>query len=504
MAPTADIIIIGAGISGLAAGCYAQMNGYRTQIFEAHDQPGGLCTAWQRQGYTFDGGIHYIFGTGPGQPFYELWRELGALEGVEFTNQSEFMQIHGAQGEVLRVHSQPDELQAHLQALAPEDAKLIDAFCKGVRKFKEFDLSMLQQKPKTLMTAADWARLGKQVLPFMGVLGKWSQLSLSDLAGQVKTPFLRRALPHMFAWPDVPVMVGMSLLAYLDNRNAGQPMGAALTFARAIEQRYLELGGEIVYSAQVERVLVDDDRAVGVRLFNNETYRAKRVISACDGRRTIFDLLRGDYINRRIEKLYDGHLPLHSQLQVSLGVAMDFSHRPHWVTHLLDQPIAIAGQDRYEIGVKHYCFDPSLAPPGKSVVIVMLTSPYSYWQQLYGRSAYHAEESQEANILIQRLEEFYPGLGASIECMDVATPLSYERYTGNWQGASCGWLLTKDTLPLMVKGVPKRLPGLDNFYMVSQWTEPGGSLPIVALSGRNMIYEICREDGRVFEATIPG
>ena len=39
------IIIVGAGISGLAAGCYAQMNGYRTRIFEMHNQPGGLCTA---------------------------------------------------------------------------------------------------------------------------------------------------------------------------------------------------------------------------------------------------------------------------------------------------------------------------------------------------------------------------------------------------------------------------------------------------------------------------
>ncbi|MEO1069804.1 MAG: NAD(P)/FAD-dependent oxidoreductase [Cyanobacteria bacterium J06638_6] len=503
MAPTADIIIIGAGISGLAAGCYAQMNGYRSQIFEAHDLPGGLCTAWQRQGYTFDGGIHYIFGTGPGQPFHQLWQELGTVQGLEFVNQTEFMQLHGPQGEVLRVHSQPDQLEEHLLSLAPEDAKLIAGFCKGVRTFKAFDLSMLQQKPKSLMTAADWARLGKQVLPFMGALGKWSQLSLRDLAGQVKNPFLRSALPHMFAWPDIPVMVGMSLLAYLDNGNAGQPVGAALTFARAIEQRYLDLGGEICYSAPVERVLVDNDQAVGVRLYTNEEYRAQRVISACDGRRTIFDLLRGEYINRRIEKLYDGHLPVHSQMQVSLGVNMDFSHRPHWVTHLLDQPIAIAGEDRSEIGVKHYCFDPSLAPPGKSVVIVMLTTSYGYWHQLYGHTAYHAEESQEAKLLIERLEEFYPGLGANIECMDVATPLSYERYTGNWQGASCGWLLTKDTLPLMIKGVPKRLPGLANFSMVSQWTEPGGSLPIVALSGRNMIAEICREDGRTFEAAPP-
>ncbi|MBD1916839.1 MULTISPECIES: NAD(P)/FAD-dependent oxidoreductase [Cyanophyceae] len=497
MAPTADIIIIGAGISGLAAGCYAQMNGYRSVIVEAHDQPGGLCTAWTRQGYTFGAGIHYIFGTGEGQPFYELWRELGAFEGIEFTNQAEFMQIHGSQGEVLRVHSQPDELQAHLLALAPEDAKLIEGFCKGVRTFKNFDLSMLQQKPKSLMTAADWARLGKQVLPFMGVLGKWSQLSLSDLAGQAKNPFLRSAMPHMFAWPDVPVMVGMSLLAYLDNGNAGSPVGGAIAFSRAIEQRYLELGGEIHYATPVERVLVEHDQAVGVRLTNGNEHRAARVISACDGRRTIFDLLKGEYVNRRVEKLYDGHLPLHSQFQVSLGVDMDFSHRPHWVTHLLEEPIAIANQPHAEIGVKHYCFDPSLAPAGKSIVSLMVTTHYSDWQ---GRD----DAPLQAERLIDRMEEFYPGLRSAIEYMDVITPVSYEKLTGNWQGASCGWLLTKDTLPLMIKGVPKRLPGLDNFYMVSQWTEPGGSLPIVALSGRNMIFEICREDGRAFEASVPG
>ncbi|MGB3201269.1 MAG: NAD(P)/FAD-dependent oxidoreductase, partial [Nodosilinea sp.] len=332
---------------------------------------------------------------------------------------------------------------------------------------------------------------------FMGVLGKWSQLSLRDLAGQAKNPFLRAAMPHMFAWPDVPVMVGMSLLAYLDNGNAGFPVGGAIAFARAIEQRYLDLGGEIHYAAPVEQILVDHDQALGVRLASGEEHRADRVISACDGRRTIFDLLQGHYINRRIEKLYDGHLPLHSQFQVWLGLNIDLSQQPPWVTHLLAEPIAIAGQDHSEIGVKHYDFDRSLAPPGKSIMSLMLTTHHGDWQT--SSSSPH----REAERLIDRMEAFYPGLKDAIECMQVTTPLSLERATGNWQGASSGWLLTKDTLPLMIKGVPKRLPGLDRFYMVSQWTEPGGSLPIVAFSGRNMIAEICREDGRTFATQDP-
>lgn len=46
-----SIVIIGGGIAGLSAGCYARMNGFRAQI-ERHDKPGGLCTAWTRRGYT--------------------------------------------------------------------------------------------------------------------------------------------------------------------------------------------------------------------------------------------------------------------------------------------------------------------------------------------------------------------------------------------------------------------------------------------------------------------
>jgi phytoene dehydrogenase-like protein len=69
-----SIIIIGAGVAGLAAGCYAQMNGYRSQIFELHDIPGGLCTAWERKGYLVDGCIHYLFGSAPGQPFNQVWQ----------------------------------------------------------------------------------------------------------------------------------------------------------------------------------------------------------------------------------------------------------------------------------------------------------------------------------------------------------------------------------------------------------------------------------------------
>ncbi len=497
-----SIIIIGAGIAGLSAGCYAQMNGFRSKIVEMHDLPGGLCTAWERKGYIFDGCIHYLFGTGQGQPFNAMWQELGALQDRPVVDQDEYIRISDGQ-HVLTVYTNPDRLQEHMLSLSPQDAHLIKPFMRGVRHFQKFDLSILQVKPRALMTPQDWAAMGKTVLPYALDMAKWGTLSMGEFARQFRHPFLRRAVAQMFSWDEAPAMMGMCLLAYMHNKNAGFPTGASLEFARAIERRYLALGGEIEYKAQVEKILVENNRAVGVRLYNDAVYRADTIISAADGRSTIFDMLGGAYVDKAVQKRYDGHLPVHTQLQVSLGVNRDLSAEPHWVTYLLDEPVLIAGQEHREIGVKHYGFDPSLAPAGKSVVEVMIRSDYAYWQRIYGRRPYDSEQRQVSAIVIDLLEKWYPGISAQVEYIDEATPLSYERYTGNWLGSTSGFLLSKETMPMLIQGLPKTLPGLKAFYMAGQWVEPGGSVPLVAASGKNAIQLICHAEGLPFTTSLP-
>jgi phytoene dehydrogenase-like protein len=285
--------------------------------------------------------------------------------------------------------------------------------------------------------------------------------------------------------------------------NAGFPVGGSLAFAHAIEKRYLDLGGEIYYRGQVEKILVADGRASGVRLYNDEVHKADIVISAADGHATIFDMLGGVFTNRKIRRMYDGHLPTHQMVQVSLGVKRDFSTEPHWVTYLLDEPLVLAGEPCSEISLKHFCFDPSLAPQGKSVLALIVRTNYSYWQRIYGRSLYDSEQRQVSDVIIDRLENWYPGIRADIEFIDEATPLSYERYTGNWMGATCGWLLAKETMPMMILGVPKTLPGLKDFYMAGHWVEPGGTVTLAAASGRTVMQSICHADGINFRAYAP-
>jgi len=72
--------VIGGGIAGLASGIYARTSGHDTTVFEMHTRPGGVCTAWERGGYLFDGCLHWLVGGKPGTPFRRLWDEAGAVD----------------------------------------------------------------------------------------------------------------------------------------------------------------------------------------------------------------------------------------------------------------------------------------------------------------------------------------------------------------------------------------------------------------------------------------
>src|SRR5690606_30800195 len=131
----------------------------------------------------------------------------------------------------------------------------------------------------------------------------------------------------------------------------------------------------------------------------------------------------------------------------------------------------------------------------------MLRTDYHYWQRIYGRKLYDTEQRQAADICIDFLEKQYPGIRQPIAVKDGATPASYEPHPGNPLGPPRGRLLTDKPRMKMIQGMKKQLPGLNNFYMAGQWVEPGGSVPLVAMSGRNVVQLICDKDERPFHTT---
>jgi len=281
----------------------------------------------------------------------------------------------------------------------------------------------------------------------------------------------------------------------------GYAVGGSLEFARAIERRYLDLGGQVHYKSPVAKVLVANDQAVGIRLADGTEHHGDVVISAADGHTTIFDMLDERYIDDKIRGYYD-ELPLFPPLTyVTLGVARSFEGIPHALTYYLDEPIEIGGLEQKLITVRTYSFDPTLAPPGRNVVKVQFFADYDYWKDLKETpERYKAEKERVANKVIELLDRRFPGLAGQVEMRDVATPMTWVRYTGNWRGSYEGWLPTTKTLGMRMS---KTLSGLKDFYMVGQWVEPGGGLPPAALSGRNVIQMICRKDKRRFVATLP-
>ena len=501
---TRSILIIGAGIAGLSAGCYARMNGYETQIFEMHDKPGGLCTAWKRQGYTFDGCIEWLIGTRPGTATYRVWRELGAAQGRRFIHHDVYQRIEGSDGRSLSLYTNLERLEQHLKDLSPDDSEVIEEFCAGARGFTRFlDVMGNLEDPASLLNGI---KMGIKMLPFMGSLRKYSRMSTEEFAIRFRDPLLRKGIcAAVDDLGEIPAMTLMMVLAYMHEGDGCFPAGGSLEFAQAIEGRYLGLGGAINYRSPVEQILVEDDRAVGVRLTDGTEHRADIVISAADGHATVFDMLQGRYVNDRVRGYYR-KLPIFpSWIQVSLGVGRDLSDPAQAAVYLLDEPIDIAGEKHEYIRFRHFCYDPSLAPPGKSVLVAAFSSDYAYWKDL-GKDPerYESEKKKIAAQIIQILERRMPGFTEQIEVVDVYTPLTVVRYTGNWRGSQEGWMITTRTVGMaMGRGMEKTLPGLGGFYMCGQWVEPGGGVSTAASSGKAVIRTICGKDKRKFRAFLP-
>jgi phytoene dehydrogenase-like protein len=303
-----SIIIIGAGLAGLSTGCYGQMNGYDTRIFEMHSKPGGLCTHWKRKGYTI-GTPGWLMGSTPANnDYHRFWQELGALPGRSLIDYEELARIEGQDGQELILYTDIDRLEQHMLELAPEDKELIAGFAKALRAFTR--LKMPMDKAPELAGPLDGIKMMLKILPYMGLMRKWMGLSLRDFAAQFKNPFLREALgeaaPSVFFSPDVSIMFVMGTIATMHLKAAGYLVGGPEEFIRAVEQRYLDLGGQIQYRSPVTKILVEPspvggaDRAVGVRLEDGTEHRADVVISAADGHATIFDWLEAKYVVTQI------------------------------------------------------------------------------------------------------------------------------------------------------------------------------------------------------------
>ncbi len=141
--------IIGAGVAGLSTASYLQRNGYDTEIYEMHSLPGGLCTAWKKKGYTFDGCINWLVGSNPVHPLYSIWNEVLDMKSVKCVEMDIYAKIEDDRGNSLTLYSDADKFGTELKHHAPEHPDLADEIVKGIKLFAlkdERDEAVKEQK----------------------------------------------------------------------------------------------------------------------------------------------------------------------------------------------------------------------------------------------------------------------------------------------------------------------------------------------------------------------
>jgi phytoene dehydrogenase-like protein len=485
-----SVLVVGGGVAGLAAGSYLGMNGYRPLVLEQGLAPGGVARSWHRKGYTFDGATEWLPGSAPPLGLNDILAEVldfGRLEIVDF---EEFTRIRVG-GRELRVLTDARGLRDEMLRIAPRDGRVIDL---PVRKAPE------------LMGLPDLARDAADLLPLHAFARRWRGITIGEYASRFSDPDLGRMFRLIFPRHEFFSVMGLVFaLGWMSRRCAGHPVGGSARLVGLLEDRMRALGGGVRTGARVAGILVSRGRARGVRLEDGEEIAADAVICTVDYRQAIGRLLGARHVSRMASRMLGRPSLYPGMLQVSLGIARTFEGQAHKSLVELAAPLAIGrdGDIRHAI-VKLSSLDPGSAPPGATAVVahVRTTDPGHLIElRRTDRDAYRAEKARVAEAVIDTLESWIGGVRERVEVVDVATPATYARYTGVWNGSYQGWAPTP---ALVGRSLERTVPGLDGFYMAGQWIEPGGGIPRAVLSARNAVQLLCRDDGRRFVTTLAG
>lgn len=487
------VIIIGGGVAGLSAGIYSAMNGFDTEILEMHNVAGGQCTAWDRKKYRFDYCLHWLVGTSKGA-FHEIWKETNVINSeTVIVNHEIHSRILDKDGNEFFIYSDIDRWEKYLISLAPEDEAAIKKMCKDMRKSALLEPFSL---PPELRNPLDYIRIGPKMLPVMNVVRKFGRLTCREYFDQLnfKNSRIKSIFYSMYGDRNFSALAFIFMLGWFHQKNAGYIIGGSYPLAQRMAEKFGSLGGKISYKRRVEKIIVENDAAQGVILTDGTRINSDYVISAADGYSTIYKMLDARYVSKQIDFAYKNWELFTPIVQVSFGINKAIKAAEPIIVNLAkDLAIGCTPLDN-GYSVMNYSHDPTMAPEGKTTIVLRYESPWKLWQNLEGE-AYKCEKADIEKDAIVLLEKNFPGITEFIEVVDVATPKSDVKYTGVKDGAYEGFMPSKEN---MMKSLKMQLPKLRNFYMAGQWLFPGGGLPPSAQTGKWAVQLICKKEKKKF------
>jgi prolycopene isomerase len=503
-----DVIVIGSGIGGLVTASQLAAKGAKVLVLERYLIPGGSGGSFRRAGYTFDVGASMIFGFGQKGHTNLLTRALADV-GEHCTTIPDPAQLeyHLPGGLSVAVDRDYESFLAELTARFPHEAKGIRAFYDTCAQV----FHCLDAMP--LLSLEDPAYLAKVFfkapLACLG-LARWLPVNVGSVArAHIQDPNLLRFIDmECFCWSVMPAdrtpMINAGMV--FSDRHAGginYPKGGVGVIADKLVAGLERHGGAIRYRSRVVKVLLEQGRAVGVRLADGQELRARRVVSNAtrwdtfgdpdgDGQQpggagelpasavpsqTLVDGADTPAAERTWRRRYR---PSPSFLSLHLGVRADLIPEGTHVHHLLLERWEDLEAEQGTVFVSMpSLLDPSLAPAGHHIVHTFTPSSMEAWRGL-SPTAYAAKKESDANRLIARLEAILPGLAGAITHREVGTPRSHRRFLGR-SGGSYG--------PIPAMRLPGLLPmpfnrtGISGLYCVGDSCFPGQGLNAVAFSG---------------------
>lgn len=294
-----DAIVVGSGVGGLSAAICLSMHGKKVLVLEQHDVPGGWSHSFMLNKQKFSPGVHYIGQLGKGEATHQMYCDLGLAKDLIFFKMNKNAFEHCYVGEHLfNYPSGFENIKDAFKKRFPEEEKNIEKYLKLVNRVNY----QIQIFPTI---RGFWQQL---TAPFRTKhVGKYALFSLKKVIHwHVKDNLLKAFLnvqcgdhglpPSRASFPIHCAIMGHYFNGGYYPKNGGGGIVKAMT------NKIKSLGSEVLVNHKVKKILIEDKKAVGVKLFNDEIVRANVVISNADPHITYKKLIGEEYLGKRLRK----------------------------------------------------------------------------------------------------------------------------------------------------------------------------------------------------------
>jgi len=485
------VIVIGGGVSGLSAAIYARRSGFDVTLCEQHSIVGGMCTSWRRKGYLFEGAIHWLTGSSPKTQTYQLWKETGALnDNIKIYLHDIFRSIEW-EGKILHLYRSIDKTARHLIELSPADEHEIRKLVKMVKAFTRMEMPVMDIKGVKVRGDPKRMTLGSlyKMIPALMIFAKISKFTCDDYLKRFKHPGIRillKIIPSGYSASSI-----IFTIATLEAGDGGYPEGGSLAMTERMAQTFKGLDGKLLLNTKVKKVEIENGAVTGVKL-ENETLNADAVIVTQETIAALGSLFDAPPRDAWLQELREKTKPAVCA-HISMGIRAQLPEIiPVWQ---LVEPIKYAGTDITEIGFGNYAVYEGYAPKGcAALTTALMGDTYDFWKKAKEDGRYDEEKRALAEQIKAAVYRKYPQTEGNIEVIDIATPLTYERYTGAWHGS---WMTIQGPGDKM-ETYPGAVDSVHGLYFSGHRIMPPGGHPSALAVGRMAAQMVCRQFDTVF------